>query len=496
MVTKPADSRSGFARGGAEGRTYDAAMKSAWFRRSLWMLLVLLAAALLWLRVAPPDLIRVGAAYSAKIVCSNVFIAARDAHEVLQVDVQAPGHPLLKLMRVSVDREARVVHAGLFAFAGGGLAVARDGTGCASVPDGNLDEARRHAVPRAPLRDPGPAAPGLDAALSGQPWPAGEQVAAPLPAVAALLADEKMAGPGMRALLVLHRGRIVAERYGDGFTAATPLLGWSMAKTVTAALVGTLVREGRIDVARENLFPAWAADGRRAIAMTQLLSMSSGLAFNESYGSVSDVTRMLYLEPDMAAFVAGRPLAEPVGSHFNYASGSSVLLARLWQDAVPGGPAQALAWPRRAIFDPLGMRSAVMEADARGTFVGSSYLYATGRDWARFALWLLQDGRWNGQALLPEGWVARMRTPSTAAPDEYTQAQMWRHGPRAGTPEGQSPDAGFALPADAVWMNGHDGQSIAIVPSRELAVVRLGLTPSAQQHKPQRLVQAVLKVLP
>jgi CubicO group peptidase (beta-lactamase class C family) len=459
-------------------------MTRSWWRRGLVLLIVLLAAALLWLRLAPPELIRVGAGYSAKVVCSNVFIAGRDAHEVLQVDVQSPGHPLLRLMRVSVDREQRVVRAGLFAFAGDGLAVAREGTGCASVPDGNLAEARRHA---------GPALPPPDAALAQRPWPAGEQVDAALPAVAALLADDKLAGPGFRALVVLHRGRIVAERYAEGFTPATPLLGWSMTKTVTAALVGTLVREGRLDIAREGLFPAWAGDGRRAIAMTQLLSMSSGLDFNESYGSVSDVTRMLYLEPDMAAFARSKPLAQPVGSHFNYASGSSVLLARLWQDALPAD--QALAWPRQAIFGPLGMRSAVMEADARGTYVGSSYLYATGRDWARFALWLLQDGHWDGQALLPEGWVARMRTPSTAAPTEYTDGQMWRHGPRAGTPEGQNPDAGFALPEDTVWMNGHDGQAIAIVPSRELAVVRLGLTPSKLQHKPQRLVQEVLQTL-
>jgi CubicO group peptidase (beta-lactamase class C family) len=222
--------------------------------------------------------------------------------------------------------------------------------------------------------------------------------------------------------------------------------------------------------------------------------MSSGLDFNESYGSVSDVTRMLYLEPDMAGFAGSRPLVHAVGTRFNYASGSSVLLARLWQDAVPGGA--SLAWPRQALFGPLGMRSAVLEADARGTFVGSSYMYATARDWARFALLLLQDGQWQGQALLPAGWVARMRAPAAAAPGEYTQAQMWRHGPRAGTPEGQNPDAGFELPADTVWMNGHDGQAIALVPSRELAVVRLGLTPSRLQHKPQRLVQQLLLALP
>jgi CubicO group peptidase (beta-lactamase class C family) len=456
-------------------------MKNTPARRIWWALGLLLLAALGWLWAASPDLVRVGAGYAAKIVCSSVFISGRDPHLVLQDDVQSPGHPLLRLMRVSVDREQRTVRAGLFGFAGGGLAVARDGTGCATVPDGDLARARAHAAPALPPAAPRPGR-----------WPQGDEVGEAAPTLAALLADPALAGPGMRALVVLHRGRIVAERYGDGFDASTPLLGWSMTKTVTAALVGTLVRDGHIAVEREGLFPAWAGDERRRIAMTQLLSMSSGLSFNEDYGSVTDITRMLYLEADMAAFARQQPLAQPVGQHFNYSSGSSVLLARLWQDTLPGA---SLTWPRQALFDPLGMRSAVMEADARGTFVGSSYLYATGRDWARFALLLLQDGRWQGQALLPADWVARMRTPSKAAPHDYTEAQMWLHGPRAGTPEGQNPDAGFQLPADTVWMNGHDGQSIALVPSRQLAVVRLGLTPAKLQHKPQRLVEAMLRAL-
>ncbi len=450
-------------------------------RRATWILALLLVIALLWLWVAPPNLVRVGAGYAAKIVCSSVFISGRDAHQVLQDDVQSPGHPLLRWMRVSVDRDARVVRAGLFGFAGGGLAVARDGTGCATVPDGDLARARSHAALAVPAAPPRPGR-----------WPEGDEVGDAAPTLAALLADPALAGPGMRALVVLHRGRIVAERYGDGFDARTPLLGWSMTKTVTAALVGTLVRDGRLVVERDGLFPVWAGDERRRIAMANLLAMSSGLSFNEDYGSVTDVTRMLYLEPDMAAFARQQPLVQPVGTHFNYSSGSSVLLARLWQDAAPGA---ALGWPRQALFDPLGMRSAVMEADARGTFVGSSYLYATGRDWARFALLLLQDGRWQGQTLLPPGWVTRMRTPSQAAPSGYTEAQMWLHGSRAGTPEGQNPDAGFQLPADTVWMNGHDGQSIALVPSRQLAVVRLGLTPAKLQHRPQRLVEAMLRAL-
>ena len=454
-------------------------------RRALVLLVLLAAALALWLWLAPPALIRVGAAYAAKIVCSSVFVSGRDADTVLALDVQAPLHPLLKLMRVEVDREARTVRAGLLGFAGQAVAVARPGTGCASVPDGDLTQARQHTAPPPPA--------GPDAAPRPALWPDGDRVADANPVVAALLDDAALAGPGARALLVVHRGRIVAERYGVGIGPGTPLLGWSMAKTVTAALVGTLVRDGRLDPVRTNLRPDWAGDGRRDIALGHLLSMSSGLSFNEDYGAVTDVTRMLFFEPDMAAFAAAQPLVQPVGLHFSYASGSTVLLSRLWQAAAP---APALARPRQALFDPLGMRSAVMEADARGTLVGSSYMYATGQDWARFAQLLLQGGQWRGQALLPPGWVNRMLAPSSAAPAEYTQGLLWRRGPQPGAPDGQAPEASDNLPPDTVWMRGHDGQAIAVVPSRQLAVIRLGLTPASLGHRPQRLVQAVLKALP
>lgn len=453
-------------------------------RRAAIALAGLLAVGVAWLAWRPPELLRVAAGYSAKIVCSNVFLAGRDPAQVLALDVQAPGHPLLRLMRVRVDRDARTVRAGLFGFVGDGLAVARDGTGCAAVPDGDLARARAHAValPPAPAR---PAA----------PWPQGDQVQID-PALVALVADPLLAGPGMRALLVVHRGRIVAERYGDGFDAATPLLGWSMTKTVNAALVGTAVDAGRLDPDRGGLQAQWAGDARREISTTQLLAMASGLAFDESYGSVSDATRMLYLQPDMAAFAAAQPLAHPPGTYFSYASGSAVLLAQRWQRAIG---TDALAWPQRALFGPLGMSSAVLEADARGSFVGSSYLYANARDWARFALLLLRGGQWDGRQLLSRGWVERMFAPSAAAPTEYSRGQMWLHGPADRSPGAAADapaDAGFTLPADTRWMIGHDGQTIALLPSRELAVVRLGLTPSRLGYRPQWLLAELLQVLP
>ena len=199
------------------------------------------------------------------------------------------------------------------------------------------------------------------------------------------------------------------------------------------------------------------------------------------------VTQMLYLEADMAGFAADKPLAGPRGEAFSYSSGTTVMLSRIWQDAF-ADPAHALAWPREALFGPLGMTSAVLEADAGGTFVGSSYLYATARDWARFGEFLRNDGVWAGRQVLPEGFASWMREEAPASDGEYGRGQLWLRGP------GEGGDAGFDLPDDAFWLLGHDGQSTAVIPSRGLVVVRLGLTPSRLGYKPQKMVEALARL--
>ncbi len=204
-----------------------------------------------------------------------------------------------------------------------------------------------------------------------------------------------------------------------------------MTKTVTAAIIGTVVGEGKMAVADKGLFAGWT-DGRAAIGVADLMAMSSGLEFNEDYGDVTDVTRMLYLEPDMAAFAAAKPLAGEIGRRL-------LLFERDDDDAVapvagPGGRRRAPTWPRTKLFAPIGMTSAVLEMDARGTFVGSSYLYATARDWARFGQFLLQDGVWNGRAILPPGFVAWMREAGAASNGKYGRGQLWLRGPQGGVP--------------------------------------------------------------
>lgn len=444
--------------------------------------LVVAAGGAATLAVRPPALLKVGANYGAKIVCSNVFIAGRDAQAVLADDVQAPGHPVLRHLDVKVDTERKTVRAQFLGFIGDGMAVYRPGTGCATVPDGDVAQAAQHQFKPIPIWAPSP----------NVPWPTGSQ-AETNPAVLALLEQDALAGPGMRGMAVIYRGRLIAQRYGQGFSATTPLLGWSMTKTVTAALVGMQIADGKLSL-QQNGFWQDKADPRAQVTLAQLMAMSSGLRYNESYGDVSDVTRMLYLEPDMASFTAAQPLEAAPGSKWNYSSGTTVLLSRIWQRAAGGG-VDALSLPHNRLFAALGMNSAVIEADARGNLVGSSYMYANTLDWARFGQFLLQDGVWQGKRILPEGFVQGMQQVAPASGGQYGQGQVWRWGPSGDTPEGQNPDTKFNLPPDAYWMEGHDGQSIAIVPSQQLVVVRLGLTPHRLLYQPQALLAAVVKAV-
>lgn len=453
-------------------------------RRSAAVLLALfiVLALILWRR--PPELLRVGANYTAKIVCSNVFLAGRDPQEVLHVDVQSPGIALLRLMRVSVDREHGMVRAGFLGFIGDGIAIARPGKGCTVVPDGKLA-----ALNDAPRAQPPPAAVAASAAAApASLWPEGNAVESKA-AMNRILADDVLAGPGARALLIVDHGRIVAERYASGFSASTPLLGWSMTKTVMAGLIGMLVKDGKLALDQSGFWPAVQGDGRDHIRVADLLAMSSGLKFNEAYGSVSDVTSMLYLQPDMAGFARAQPLIHPIGEVWSYSSGTALILSRIMQDAA-GGEGAAFAAER--LFKPLGMSSATLESDEHGTLVGSSYMYATARDWARYAQFLLQEGVWQGQPLLPPGYVAMMASPVAASAGQYGHGQVWLWGSDAKAP-GVDPDAAFGIPADTFWLSGHDGQSIAVIRSRQLVIVRLGLTPENLGYSTQALVKAVLE---
>ena len=274
------------------------------------------------------------------------------------------------------------------------------------------------------------------------------------------------------------------------FTTDTPLLGWSMAKTVTNALVGILVKDGRLSLERPVAIPEWQTDGdpRRPITLDQLMHMSSGLRFNESAANpVSDVTVMLLHRPDAGRYAADQPLAAAPGTVWQYSSGTSNIVSRVIRTVFDDDRAY-LAFPRRALFDRIGMRHAVLEADDGGTFVGSSFMYATARDWARLGQLFVQDGVWDGERILPEGWVSYTRTPAPADPAKHYGAHVWLR-----VADQYSGDA--VLPADAFHAAGHAGQFVTMIPSARLVVVRLGLTRYPDAWDQTAFVRDVLKAI-
>jgi CubicO group peptidase (beta-lactamase class C family) len=428
----------------------------------------------------------VGTGFTAKMLCSGVFVSGRRAADVLAQDI-APNDPgILHFIRADIDSAARRVHASFLGLRAQ-TAVFRDGLGC-TLTGASPAQALAATPPRGA---PAPAFVALPAGIMT------EQQSERLDAAVAAAFDEP--GPehlrNTRAVVVLHDGRLVAERYAPGFGPETPLPGWSMAKSVLNALLGVAVQEGRLALGAPVPLAAWsgAGDPRGAITLRDLLQMQSGLAFSENYRNpLDDVVWMLFATADAAGFAASKPLAADPGSRWQYSSGTSNILARVLREAL-ADDAQYAAFPRRALFVPLGMASAVMEPDAAGNFVASSYVYASARDWARFGQLYLDDGVAGGRRLLPEGWVAFSATPAPHAPDAAFGAHFWVKVPGefAG---GARSNAG--LPPGTFHAVGYEGQFVSIVPSQRLVVVRLGVSTGEGAWNHLRFLNQVVAAFP
>jgi CubicO group peptidase (beta-lactamase class C family) len=327
----------------------------------------------------------------------------------------------------------------------------------------------------------------LPSQLPTAPWPTSDWPAGPLPAgveknrLAARI-DQAFDEPGdlgeTWALVIVQAGALVFERYGPGRSADDTCRSWSMAKSITHALVGIVVGDGRLDIHAPADVPEWRGPGdpRAAITLDQLLRMSSGLAFTEAYApsEPSDVIEMLFGagQNDVAAFAAAFPLAHPPGSFFSYSSGTTNIVSRALARALgTEGPAFE-AFMRERLFAPIGMTSATPRFDEAGTFIGSSFCFATTRDFARFGLLYLRDGQWDGRRLLPKGWVDYARTPT------FQQADC------VDGPYGAHWWLDLAGPG-SFTANGYEGQYIVICPDRDLVIVRNGVTAEANQPRVQ-----------
>ena len=434
----------------------------------------------------PDRALRVATGYVAHNVCSKTFVSGLDPQAVFaEVSDRAGIRRLRHLLRFSIDRNARTVDAstlGLF----GSRAAFHDGLGCVDQHGPKEPYVLKSDVEALKAKTP-PSLPEI----------AGPAVVEPSdPALQAALdhAFEEPPAPPFRrtkAVVVVHDGKVIAERYASGIGVDTPLLGFSMTKSVVNALIGILTQQGLVTPSMPAPIPEWrrSDDPRREIEVEHLMRMTSGLDLDETNSGFDPSSRM-FLEDDTAAYAVNTKMIAPPGTRWHYSSPTTQILARIVRDAV-GGPEQTLAFAWRELFNPLGMRNVTLEFDAAGTLQGSTYMLASARDWAKFGLLYLNDGVVVGKRILHEDWVDFC---AAATLDTDYAAGFW-------TNRSEHPNARgrvrLGMPRGSFFASGDLGQRIVIMPSQHLVVVRLGdsVDPTGDIRGVARLVKEVIAAM-
>ena len=445
------------------------------------------------------DTLPIGSGHTAKTICSNMFISGRNPDDIFKEDI-TPVHFLFAITDYKVDPDAKSVSADAFGFAER-KAIYREGCGCTIVNGLTENELRQQKIGYAKPIKYSPEQ------RSNRPWPAGNH--GPVVSLPAGVDAEKLdkamdaafAEPGpqnprkTRAVVVVYDGQLIAERYAPGFDLNTLQLGWSMSKCVTNAQVGMLVQQGKLELHSSAPVPEWqkADDPRQKITLDQLLRMSAGLEFSEEYAPFSDAVYMFYDSYDFAAYAANKPLETEPDSKWHYSSGTANIIARVVRQTIEKDYENYYEYLYQNLFHKIGMYSVVMEPDPSGTFVGSSYTFATPRDWARFGLLYLQDGVWNEERILPEGWVKYTTTPAPQALQGEYGALFWLN---AGSPSDPSVRMMPSVPVDTFFARGFQEQRVFMVPSKNLVVVRLGATSDKSAWNDEAFVASMLAALP
>jgi len=403
-------------------------------------------------------------------LCSATFVAGLDPESYYREAIAPSLGIFNRMARYRIDFDKREVTATL---AGGFVsrAVYRGAEGCLVV----------QGAVREPAASPLPASAVV-------PSIAGPEVVAPTDPALIAAVDGAFAEPGVggqlrqsRAVVIVHDGRVVAERYAAGYGVETPMLGWSMTKSVTNALLGVLVRQGKISISGPAPVAAWSdpKDPHHAISIDNMLRMTSGLDFGQSltqnWATAFDPTaQMVFATPDMAAVAERAGMKTAPGAAWRYSNGNTMILSRMIRDSVGGDAAAVLTFAHRELFNPLGMTHSTLEFDAAGTPLGATHLWAPARDWARFGLLYLADGVAGGKRILPEGWVDYSARPTPGSEAYGYGAGFWtnRGDPSAVLPPHRRPD----MPPDSFMAYGSLGQYVVIVPSARLVIVRMGVS--------------------
>lgn len=429
-------------------------------KKILKLVLVLIVATLVYFGFTTYKKLDIITGYSSKSVASGVFLAHRTQASIEQGDNDIPSIDLAKNVVNTDDKSVTSTAFGLKKR----TAVFREGLGVVLMIDG-VKDTLKYEIPK------------RDFTMINKVYPYGDlpqkdtvfsEVNYELVKKAVADAFDK-AGKNVkktRSVLVLYKDHVIAEKYADGFNRNTPMLGWSMTKSITATIYGILQKQGKLKVSQSHLFSDWENDKRANITLSDLLHMNSGLEWDENYSELSGVTRMLFLDKDMSKRQREKPAQYKPDTHWNYSSGTTNLLSG-WLRTQFKTHQDYLDFWYTALLDKIGMHSALIETDLAGNYVGSSYGWATTRDWAKFGTLNLHYGNWDGEQIVDTTWVNYIKTPTNTSNGRYG-AHFWLN---AG---GIYPD----VPKDMFSCNGFQGQMVFMIPSKNLVVVRTGLTES------------------
>jgi CubicO group peptidase (beta-lactamase class C family) len=420
----------------------------------------------------------------ADSLCTKIFVSDLDPQTAFAEIGERPGiRRLRRVIRYHLDRAAGTVDTSIMGLLHSHAAF-HEGQGCVLVHGSKAPYLLKIDIEA--LRTP-KAAPLL-------PDIAGSTLVEPSdPALKAAL-DHAFAEPEMppfrrtKAVVVIHDGRVIAERYAAGVGIDTQLTGFSMTKSMVNALLGIMTQQGLVSPSIPAPIPEWraASDPRHEIEVEHLMRMTTGLALDET-NSGFDPSSLMYLYRDMAGFVVNAPVTAPPGKRWAYSSATTQLLARIIRDAA-GGPEQTLAFAWRELFNPLGMRHVTLQFDGSGTLQGSSNMLASARDWGRFGLLYLNDGVVGGKRILHEDWVD---FSAAATLDSDYGAGFWTNRSEHENARGR---VQLGIPRDAFFASGTLGQRIVILPTQHLVIVRLGdsVDPTGDIRGLARLVTEVI----
>jgi CubicO group peptidase (beta-lactamase class C family) len=406
----------------------------------------------------------------AKTVCSCLYVSGRMQESIVKKELQV--FPGLDKATIHVDNNDSTVSATMLWHTS--KAIYRKGLGCTLLAEKDEREIKQQKVRLAlpPANQDSVVWPAGDLD-SGSDY-AGIDREAVDRAIAESFSDEDPENPiYTQAVVAVYKGKIIGEKYAEGLDKNSVLMGWSMTKSITNALIGILVKEGKLKIEDPAPVAEWQDDERKSITLNNLLQASSGLTWSESYFNPSSEFHTMFIRrDDKGAYAASRELESQPGTYFEYSSGTTNILSRMIRQTV--GDTAYYKFPYEKLFYRIGMNGAFMEVDASGTFVASSYGYARARDWARLGLLYLNDGVWNGQRILPEGWVRYSTTPAPAAMRREYGAQIWlNQGSASGDPKTLEYPG---LPTEAIIFDGFEKNYVVIIPSKHLVVVRLGVT--------------------